>query len=121
MAETVLESVLHLDGKVIHGHISRDTMKKFKAAITDTEGIVEQLRLTEGVEIAVFSYQLNKKSFKFSLRAKNYADVNVIATKFGGGGHARAAGCTMSGTVYDCVNNLSKYIDKQLNAGPEGA
>ena len=35
---------------------------------------------------------------------------------FGGGGHARAAGCTLSGTFHDCVNNLSLHIEKQLNA-----
>ena len=114
MAETVLESVLHLDGKVIHGHISRDTMKKFKAAVTDTEGIVEQLRLTEGVEIAVFSYQLNKKSFKFSLRAKNYADVNVIATKFGGGGHVKAAGFEATGSLKDIMEQVLAEAEKQI-------
>ena len=38
-------------------------------------------------------YQLTKKTYKFSLRAKTYVDVNEIATEFGGGGgHVRAAG-----------------------------
>ena len=89
MARCILESVQYLDGRVIVGYLSKDTMKDFKVNVLDTEGIVEQLRLTEGVEIAIFAYQLTKKSYKFSLRAKNYADVNVIATEFGGGGHDR--------------------------------
>jgi phosphoesterase RecJ-like protein len=37
-----------------------------------------------------------------------------VASFFGGGGHVRAAGCTMKGTFHDCINNLSLHIDKQL-------
>lgn len=41
-------------------------------------------------------------------------DVSRIAAYFGGGGHVRAAGCTMSGSVHDVVNNLSAHIAEQL-------
>ena len=46
-------------------------------------------------------------------------DVSKIAAVFGGGGHARAAGCTMSGSPYDVINNLTLYIEKQLLAEEE--
>ena len=36
-----------------------------------------------------------------------------------GGGHIRAAGCTMSGSPYDVINNLTLYIEKQLLAEEE--
>ena len=114
MSKTVLESVLYEDGKVIVGYISKDTMKDFKANVLDTEGIVEQLRLTEGVEIAVFAYQLTKKSYKFSLRAKNYADVNVIATGFGGGGHVKAAGFEATGVYSEILAQVLEEAKKQL-------
>ena len=39
-----------------------------------------------------------------------------VASYFGGGGHVRAAGCTMKGTFHDCVNNLSFHIEEQLRA-----
>ena len=114
MSKTVLESVLYEDGKVIVGYISKDTMKDFKANVLDTEGIVEQLRLTEGVEIAVFAYQLTKKSYKFSLRAKNYADVHVIATGFGGGGHVKAAGFEATGVYSEILAQVLEEAKKQL-------
>ena len=38
-----------------------------------------------------------------------------VASFFGGGGHVRAAGCTMSGSIHDVINNLSLHIEKQLN------
>ena len=102
------------DGKVIYGYVSRDTFKEFKANTMDTEGIVEQLRLTDGVEVAVFVYQLTKKTFKVSMRAKNYVDVSVIASAFGGGGHVRAAGFDGTGTIEKTLPMLLEEIKKQL-------
>ena len=86
----------------------------------DMDGIIDQLRLTEGVEVAIFMYQTGPQEFKVSLRSQNAVDVSRIASYFGGGGHVRAAGCTMSGRIHDVVNNLSLHIAKQLDAaGPQ--
>jgi phosphoesterase RecJ-like protein len=55
------------------------------------------------------------------MRSSNYVDVAKIASYFGGGGHVRAAGCTMSGSPYDVVNNLTQHIEAQIKeheAGP---
>ena len=41
-------------------------------------------------------------------------NVAEVAAYFGGGGHARAAGCNLTGTFHDCVNNLSLHIEKAL-------
>ena len=49
-----------------------------------------------------------------SLRSDESVDVSKVASYFGGGGHMRAAGCTMKGTFHDCVNNLSAQIAAQL-------
>ena len=48
------------------------------------------------------------------MRSNENVDVAKVASFFGGGGHVRAAGCTMEGTFHDCINNLSLHIDKQL-------
>ena len=49
-----------------------------------------------------------------SLRTDELVDASRVASFFGGGGHMRAAGCTMKGTFHDCVNNLSLHIEEQL-------
>ena len=54
--------------------------------------------------------------FKVSLRSNRRVDVSRVAAYFGGGGHVRAAGCTMSGSVHDVINNLSIHIAEQLSA-----
>ena len=48
------------------------------------------------------------------MRYNNLVNVSKVASYFGGGGHVRAAGCTMSGSVHDVINNLSAQIDKQI-------
>ena len=69
---------------------------------------------TEGVEVAVFMYELKQNEFKVSLRSKEKIDVSKIAQYFGGGGHKKASGFTMAGTPFDVLNNLSKQIEAQM-------
>ena len=78
------------------------------------DGIVSQLRLTRGVEVAIFIYELETQSFKVSLRSNGRVDVSKVAVFFGGGGHTRAAGCDLQGSMYDVINNITVEIEKQL-------
>ena len=80
----------------------------------ELDGIVSQLRLTKGVEVAIFLYEQEPQLFKVSLRSNGKADVSEVAVFFGGGGHVRAAGCDMIGSMYDVVNNLTLHIEKQF-------
>ena len=80
----------------------------------ELDGIVSQLRVTRGVEVAIFLYELEPNVYKVSLRSKEKVDVSKVAKYFGGGGHVKAAGCTMPGTVHDVINNLAGQIVRQL-------
>lgn len=114
LGRALLESVRFMDGKCIFSSIDLKTMEFYKVVPKDLDGIVSQLRITKGVECAIFLYQTKTLEYKVSLRSNGKVDVAEIASYFGGGGHVRAAGCTMQGTVHDCVNNLSEQIEKQL-------
>ena len=48
------------------------------------------------------------------MRSNGDVDVSKVALYFGGGGHVKAAGCTMKGSVYDVINNLTEQLDHQL-------
>ena len=115
MSRVILESELHEGGKIISGHITKELFKECKCTSMDTDGIVEQLRLTDGVEVAVFAYQLTKTSTKFSLRAKSYVDVNAIATTFGGGGHIRAAGFETQMEYDEALAKVIELAKQQLS------
>ena len=59
-------------------------------------------------------YECGTLEYKISMRSDEKVNVAQVASYFGGGGHVRAAGCTMQGTFHDCGNNLSLHIEKQL-------
>lgn len=114
LGRALVESILFCEGQCIVSMINRKTMEFYKASHEDLEGIVDQLRVTTGVECAIFLTETEFRVFKVSLRSNRKVDVSRVAAFFGGGGHIRAAGCTMSGTFYDVVNNLSEQIAMQL-------
>lgn len=83
----------------------------------DTEGIINIPRSIKGVEVAVLFREEtgdNGSSWKISLRSKGKVDVAKIAEAFGGGGHKRAAGCSISGSLGDVrkkvFNSLSEVL-----------
>ena len=114
LGRALLESVVFMDGKCIASSVSRSEMEFFGVNEKELEGIVSQLRVTKGVEVAVFMYELEQNVYKVSLRSKKYIDVSKVAQYFGGGGHIRAAGFTMPGTTHDIINNLSKQVELQF-------
>ena len=114
MGRTLMESIRFLNGACIVSMIDRKTMDFYNVAPKDLDGVVNQLRNIEGVECAIFMYQTGVLEYKVSMRSGEKVNVAEVAAYFGGGGHARAAGCTMTGTFHDCVNNLSLHIEEAL-------
>ena len=116
MGRALMESIRFMDGRCVVSMIDRKTMDFYGVTNRDFEGIVNQLRNIKGISCAIFMYETGTLEFKVSLRSDQTLDVSKVAAYFGGGGHARAAGCNMKGTFYDCVNNLSAEIVKQWEA-----
>lgn len=116
MGRALMESIRFLDGRCIVSVLDKKTMDFYGAESKDLDGIVNQLRNIEGVDCAIFMYQTGTQEYKVSLRSDECVNVAQVASFFGGGGHARAAGCTMRGTFHDCVNNLSRHIEKEMNS-----
>ena len=114
LGRALLESILLLDGRVIVGRIRQKDMEFYGVGPADLEGIVSQLRVTEGVEVAIFLYETGNQEYKVSLRSNGPVDVSAVCAYFGGGGHVKAAGCTMHGTLHDVINNLMLPIENQL-------
>ncbi len=114
LGRALLESIMFMDGKCIVSVITKKTLDFYNATPKDLEGIVNQLRIIKGVECAIFMYETGSLEYKVSLRSCNYVDVSKVATYFGGGGHVRAAGCSMNGTFHDVINNISGQIVLQI-------
>ena len=65
----------------------------------DLDGIAEYPRSLVGTRLALLFRDLGHGKVKISFRSVRGVDVNALAKQFGGGGHARAAGALVSGTV----------------------
>lgn len=114
LGRALLESILIFDGKCIFSVVTRKEMEFYNINYKDLDGIVEQLRVTKGVECAIFLYETDELEYKVSMRSNEVVDVSRIAAYFGGGGHIRAAGFNMKGTAYDVINNVTEQLENQL-------
>ena len=114
LGRALLESILFMDGKCIVSLVDRKMMDFYNVLPKHLEGIVNQLKNTRGVEVAIFMYEMGTQRFKVSMRSNGLVNVAKVAAVFGGGGHERAAGVEMNGTYYDVINALSREIEKQM-------
>lgn len=114
LGRVLAESILVLDGKCIVGCIRRKDMRFYGVEPKDLDSIIAQLRMTKDIEAAIFIYEYDSQKYKVSLRSNGCVDVCKVAEFFGGGGHVKAAGCSMVGSHYDVINNLTAEIAKQL-------
>ncbi|MCQ2542997.1 MAG: bifunctional oligoribonuclease/PAP phosphatase NrnA [Lachnospiraceae bacterium] len=109
-AKIVEKSKLYLKDKVILGAISLREMIDQNITKNDFDGVINQLRITEGTEVAIFMYPINDVTMKVSLRSKRKVDVAEICQQFGGGGHIRAAGYYRKGTIDEITNELLEIL-----------
>lgn len=102
------------DGKVTYTYINLDDEKEVNAEPGDHEGIVDLGRDLEGVEVSIFIREKGENTYKLSLRSGNSVNVSDICLIFGGGGHQRAAGATIKGTLEQVKEKVLKELRKVL-------
>ena len=111
LGRTLLTSMRLMEGRVIVATVTRRMLEFYGAQTEDIEGIIDQLRVTKGVEVALLLQEIDDQQYKVSMRSNTFVDVSKIAVYFGGGGHVKAAGCTMRGSLHDVVNNITEPIE----------
>lgn len=82
------------------------------------DGFVNYPRMVEGVEVALLFREVEPGTVRVSLRSQSWVDVSQIASTFGGGGHARAAGCTLKLPLDEAVKRVRGAVEAALAAGP---
>jgi phosphoesterase RecJ-like protein len=95
LAEMFNTLEVELGGKLAYGYVSAEMLSRSGCGEEETEGFVGEIRSLYGVEVAILFTEWPEGEVHVSLRSKDYADVSRVALKFGGGGHPRAAGCTL--------------------------
>ncbi|MGE5629839.1 MAG: DHH family phosphoesterase [Caulobacteraceae bacterium] len=97
--------------------LSKEQMASVNAKESDADGLVNLARDIESTEVAVFLKELDKDKVKVGLRSKKVVDVCKVASAFGGGGHVRAAGCTVHGSLLDVKGKVLEVVMTELKQG----
>ena len=101
------------DGKVAYTYITKEDEENVGSESGDHEGIVEVGRDVDGVEVSIFIRQ-TEKGCKISLRSNEYVNVSDVCLMFGGGGHPKAAGALMQGSIEQVKERILYQIRGQL-------
>lgn len=106
-------------GEVAFLEITKRMLKATHADAAKSEGFVNYARSINGVRVAViFKEDLKKPGIiNISFRSKGDVDVNKIASAFGGGGHIKASGCVVAGTLADIKKKVLLKIEEALSCG----
>ncbi|MDP2921131.1 MAG: bifunctional oligoribonuclease/PAP phosphatase NrnA [Candidatus Omnitrophota bacterium] len=103
------------DGKIGWLWVTKEMLKKTKASLEGTEGIINFARSIDGVEIAILFRETGTEDrVKVSFRSKGKVDVNKLAGVFGGGGHPTASGCSVFGKPEDVEKKVLEQAKRAL-------
>lgn len=99
IGEAISGMRFHYHDKIASMTLTNEVFKSIGAKDEDADGIINFARDISGIEIAILFKETDDGKVKIGFRSKDYINVNEIAQEFGGGGHKRAAGATVTGEV----------------------
>lgn len=94
--------------------VNKSMFYETKTTKEDTEGMVNIPRSIKGVEVAMMFRENGEEDWKLSLRSRGRVNVAKIAESFGGGGHARAAGCSIRGSISEVKSKVISSVQEAL-------
>lgn len=111
----VMDSIqFYLDGRCAIAYATIDMMKESGAVDSDMEGVSSMPRQIEGVMAGITLREKNNGKFKVSVRTTDELDASAICANFGGGGHKAAAGCMITGTLNEAIEQIIEVVRQAL-------
>lgn len=101
------------DGKVAYTYMTKEDEENLGLKAGDRDGIVEIGKRVRGVEVSVFLYE-KESGYKASLRSSDYVNVAEVCSIFGGGGHIKAAGASLSMPLEEAKKAILSEVAKRL-------
>lgn len=107
LLSTMIEHMrMELDGMIVYSYLSKQDYENNNCTEDDSGGFVSELRSIRGVELAIFLSEYEFGEVHVSLRSRDWFDCSRLAVLLGGGGHPRAAGCTLKGNLESIVEEV---------------
>jgi len=114
LALTLGTLTIEPEGDLASFHISREMFTQAGASSHDTENLINEALRIGGVKACVLAVEFEPSVIKVSLRSKHDVDMAAIAAQFGGGGHARAAGCTLHVPLEEALRTVLQAVRAAL-------
>lgn len=114
-ARAITKMKLTCDEKIGVAALSLQDFIDCNATGEDNEGVIDAIRDIDTVEAAAVLRECKDAAIRVSLRAKHEADVSIVAQKFGGGGHRRAAGCTLYCSLEEAERRITEALTALLS------
>lgn len=105
------------DGKVAWMSITREMFEESGAGPSQTAGFINHGCSLRDSEVTVLFMETSNHRIEVSFRSKNTLNVDRLARTFGGGGHIRAAACTIDGTLEKVERRVLAEVDRQMKTG----
>ncbi len=105
----------YLDGKCTMLAVTAELRDKIGVDQSELDGIEGIPLQVEGVEVGVTIKQRDESSYKISMRSANDVNVSDICASLGGGGHVKAAGCLLHGTLDEVKKQILDAVEKGMN------
>lgn len=113
-SELIRASRFYKDGKLVIGMITNAMMDECGATGADAEGLIDDLRDIDTVEVAIVLREEGADLVRVSMRGKNCFNVAEVSKLFGGGGHRLAAGCTFRIPIAEAAEKLRLAAEERL-------
>ncbi len=103
------------DGKIVWTTVTNEMMERTHAAGEELTGIVDHLRSVAGAQVALLFREGGNGKIKVNLRSKEKVNVQEIASRLGGGGHRKAAGVIMPGSLEEAKEKVLGEVRRYLS------
>jgi len=103
------------DGRIVYATLTNEMLVQTENDAIASEGFIDLLASTKAADITVLIKKADASHVRVSVRTSARADAVAITSAFGGGGHARAAGCSIEGTLNEAIPRLLDECERELD------
>lgn len=111
----------HLDGRIVHASMTTAMLAAAGERPTASEGFVDLLASTRSADVTILLKEITPTETRASVRTTERADAVAITSAFGGGGHVRAAGCTVRAPIDEARVLVLAEAERHLLRQPDDA
>ena len=102
-------------GRIIYTTLTQEMLDSTGTKSHDADGLAEFIAKAKDADISILLREVGARQTRVSLRVSEAIDATRIAAVFGGGGHARRAGCTIEAPAAEAVNELLLVCERVLD------